>query len=326
MDVSTANRSRTAASGRSGRRKAPGASQPSNGERRRGIQLLVSAILFLMVFIGRGVFPGQAQIWREAISADIDLGGVLEEFSQTLAQGGRIGDTVSQLCAAIWGGGQDAAPKQVPEVVMLSETSRMGLDYIQANGLPASSWHEEINAEPKEPEASPEPSVQPSESSAPEVVTAVAQAYTDDGVALPANVSFAYYELGLEETVCPVPGTITSTFGYRTSPITGKHEFHLALDIGASEGTEIGAFADGVVEYIGESDDFGLYLKISHDNQVSSFYAHCSKLLVQKGDVVTCGQTVALVGATGDATGPHLHLTIEKDNIRLDPSYYVEPS
>ena len=91
-------------------------------------------------------------------------------------------------------------------------------------------------------------------------------------------------------------------------------------------GTEIKAFADGVVEYIGQSDDFGLYFKITHKNGVSSFYAHCSKLLIQKGDTVTCGQTVALVGETGMATGPHLHLTIEKDKIRLDPAYYVDPS
>ena len=83
---------------------------------------------------------------------------------------------------------------------------------------------------------------------------------------------------------------------------------------------------DGVVEYIGQSDDFGLYFKITHKNGVSSFYAHCSKLLIQKGDTVTCGQTVALVGETGMATGPHLHLTIEKDKIRLDPAYYVDPS
>ena len=73
-------------------------------------------------------------------------------------------------------------------------------------------------------------------------------------------------------------GAVTSGFGYRDSPINGKNEFHLALDIGAEEGDEIGAFASGVVEYIGESDEFGNYLKIRHENNVSSFYAHCSKL------------------------------------------------
>ncbi|HCO62465.1 MAG TPA: hypothetical protein DIT49_03335 [Clostridiales bacterium] len=156
------------------------------------------------------------------------------------------------------------------------------------------------------------------------MVTAVAQAYSPEGEALPSNVSFAYYELGLERTTNPVQGVVTSRFGYRDSPIHSVNEFHLALDLGAAEGTEIVAFADGEVEYIGRSDIFGLYFKIRHANGVATFYAHCSKLLVQKGDVVTCGQTVALVGQTGEVTGPHLHFTLEKDNIRLDPAHYVD--
>ena len=106
--------------------------------------------------------------------------------------------------------------------------------------------------------------------------------------------------------------------------MTVKTSFIWLWTLGRRRGAEIGAFSSGVVEYIGESDEFGNYLKIRHENNVSSFYAHCSKLLVHKGDEVACGQTVALVGHTGNATGSHLHLTIEKDNIRLDPAYYVE--
>ena len=197
------------------------------------------------------------------------------------------------------------------------------MTYLDSHGVMLKSGHQEDEDEPISLEA-PEAEPEASETSA--VVTAVAQAVTDDGVELPRNVSFAFYELGLSETAVPVNGPVTSTFGYRDSPVNGKYEFHLALDIGAEEGTEIGAFADGVVRYIGESDEFGQYLMIDHANNVSSFYAHCSKLLVHKGDAVSCGQTVALVGQTGNATGPHLHLTIEKDNIRLDPAYYVDPS
>ena len=199
------------------------------------------------------------------------------------------------------------------EVTLLGETDRLGLELGREYGILSSV--PTGTAEPAEP-AEPEPT--------PKIVNAVAQDYAEDGTALPSNVSFIYYELGLERTVVPVHGAVTSGFGYRTSPLNGKREFHLALDIAAEEGTEIAAFADGVVEYIGESDEFGLYLKIRHANEVSTFYAHCSKLLVKKGDTVTCGQTVALVGSTGDATGAHLHLTIEKDNIRLDPAYYVD--
>lgn len=104
----------------------------------------------------------------------------------------------------------------------------------------------------------------------------------------------------------------------------GDYSFHNAVDIGVSKGTDILAYADGTVRYIGEDDVFGLYLKIDHANGVSTFYAHCDKLLVSKGDVVTCGQVIAKSGETGNATGPHLHFSIEKDGIRLNPAYYLD--
>lgn len=288
------------------RRRAP-RSRPAGGgdrDRRRLAQLLVSLTLFLLVFVGRGVFPEQLHAWGEFVSRDADFQAAWLALLDAMGAGGE----------------QDGPePPAGEELPLLSRGSRLGLDFAAQNGLPASL----ASARPA-PEEEPEPAQEQEPS--PEIVTAVAQAYTDDGVALPSNVSFTYYELGLEETAVPVQGSVTSTFGYRDSPIDGDNEFHLALDIGAAEGTAIGAFAAGTVEYIGQSDEFGLYLKIRHDNNVASFYAHCSQLLVSKGDEVACGQTVALVGSTGNATGPHLHLTIEKDDIRLNPAYYVDLS
>ena len=292
------------------------------GDRRRLIQLVVSLSLFLLVYIGRGVFPEQIQVWRQLLTADVDLSAAWGQFQQDLAQGEDFQQALSQLGAAVLGSPAQEGPEpSLPaEPTLLSQTSRLGLDYADQAGVRkavAQSVPQQMEQEQPAPsDDQPEPS--------PEIVTAVAQAYTDEGVALPSNVSFAYYELGLEETVVPVQGSITSNFGYRESPIHGKNEFHLALDIGAAEGTEIEAFADGVVEYIGESDEFGLYLQIQHANNVATFYAHCSKLLVSKGDTVQCGDTVALVGATGNVTGPHLHFTLLKDGIRLDPAYYVQ--
>ena len=318
---------------RPGRGRAGGGSRPGTGtrrDRRRLIQLLVSLALFLLVFIGRGVFPGQLETWRQVLSADVDFQAALRQLQQSLSQGEGIQQALGQLGASVLGGQTergDQTPESTP-VTLLSQTGRMGLDYAAQAGVrkalaaqPTQGEQEQPQPEPSQT-AAPEPTPEPT----PEIVTAVAQAYGEDGVALPSNVSFAYYELGLTETTVPVNGPVTSTFGYRDSPIDGDREFHLALDIGAAVGTPIGAFASGVVEYIGESDEFGLYLKIRHDNQVASFYAHCSQLLVSKGDTVSCGQTVALVGATGNVTGPHLHLTIEKDNIRLDPAHYVDPA
>lgn len=318
---------------RGGRRSAQRTKRPTNyggseGEQRRLIQLGVSLVLFLLVYIGRGIFPAQLTAWRDAAAANVDFKAAFQRFSSDLTQGKPVPGALEALCVTLLGGEPPSEPSQAPAddppqitPVLLSQTKKGGLEYLNEHGLMAGTSFPLKGDEPEEEPVPPEP-----ETTQAAAVTAVAQAYTDDGVKLPRNVSFAYYELGLSETAVPVAGAATSDFGYRESPINGKNEFHLALDIGAEEGTEIGAFAAGIVEYIGKSDEFGNYLKIRHENNVSTFYAHCSQLLVHKGDEVSCGQTVALVGHTGNATGSHLHLTIEKDNIRLDPAYYVELS
>lgn len=313
------------------RTKRPG-QQSGTGDRRRLIQLLVSLALFLLVYVGRGVFPAQLEAWRAVMDENIDFTAAFQEFGQAMSNGSPLKTSLSSLWTQMLGGEpelEEAVSKEnmLRPVMLLGETPGAGRAYLSTHGV--MEGHK-VSAPPEEPVSTasqpPETDSPSPEPTQPAVVTAVAQEYTADGVKLPSNVSFDFYELGLSKTVDPVTGPVTSTFGYRDSPVNGKNEFHLALDIGAAEGTEIGAFADGVVEYIGKSDEFGLYLKITHANNVSSFYAHCSKLLVHKGDPVTCGQTVALVGHTGNATGPHLHLTIEKDRIRLDPAYYVGKS
>lgn len=308
-----------------GKRQVQRTKEEQRGERRRLVQLLVSLCLFLVVFVGRNTFSAQGKQWEQLITNDADFSTAFEQFGKDLAEGESIWSALRSLTAASFGQTLEENEKEieilnVPEskpvtISKLSESKQLGLAYYREHGL--RDYGLMLNEFPVEDAAEEEtPEV--------EIVTAVAQAYNANGEALPRNVSYERYELGLEKTAVPVMGTVTSGFEYRTSPITGKREFHLALDIAAEKGTEISAFADGVVRYIGESDDFGLYLMIDHANGVATFYAHCSELLVRKGDSVTCGETVALVGNTGNATGYHLHFTIEKDDIRLNPAYYVK--
>ena len=293
-------------------------------ERRRIVQLAASLGLFLLVFLGRNAFPGLAENLREVMLADTDFAAAFQRFEADVAADESIWLALKRLGVSTLGAEKEVDPEPIPvesesiqtpiELTFLSDTKQHGLLYFREHGLRpdliTSGRNDSFAADQAEPM----------------VVTAVAQPYNEKGEALPSNVSYEYYEFGLEKTICPVEGIATSGFAYRISPITGRREFHLALDIAAEKGTEIHAFADGVVRYIGESDEFGLYFMIDHDNGVATFYAHCSKLYVHKGDVVTCGQTVALVGETGKTTGPHLHFTIEKDGIRLNPAYYVDPS
>ena len=330
--MDTTYRRRAAGGRRAVRRtKRPARQDEGQGDRRRVIQLLVSLALFLLVYVGRGVFPARIELWQNAILDDVDFSAAFQEFSQAVSDGRSLRESLEALGVRILGGeperDEPAPTEKAPvNVILQGQTPEAGMAWLKTHGIMAGAGIEQTVDEPSLPPASRQPETTDTpvaEPTQPLLVTAVPQEYSADGVKLPSNVSFAFYELGLPETVDPVTGPVSSTFGYRISPVTGKNEFHLALDIAAEEGTEIGAFADGVVAYIGESSEFGLYLKITHANGVSSFYAHCSKLLVRKGTAVTCGQTVALVGHTGNAIGSHLHLTIEKDNVRLDPAYYV---
>ena len=120
----------------------------------------------------------------------------------------------------------------------------------------------------------------------------------------------------------PVEGSKTSDYGERTHPISGQKSFHYGLDIGAPEGTPITAFAAGTVRETG-SNTYGNYVILDHTEGFSTLYAHCSRIDVKEGDRVACGQKIAEVGATGNATGNHLHLEVWRDGKTLNPAYYV---
>ncbi|HIY17693.1 MAG TPA: M23 family metallopeptidase, partial [Candidatus Intestinimonas stercorigallinarum] len=130
--------------------------------------------------------------------------------------------------------------------------------------------------------------------------------------------------LGVGETAAPVLAPVSSGFGLREHPIEGSEKFHNGLDLAADYGSAIGAFADGVVDYIGESPAYGQYLQLIHANGVTSFYAHCSRLCVQPGQQVTAGEKVAEVGDTGEVTGAHLHFELKVDGTPVDPADYIE--
>lgn len=102
---------------------------------------------------------------------------------------------------------------------------------------------------------------------------------------------------------------ISSTFGYRINPFSGRRELHDALDIAGAGGygSPIYAANNGVVIVSGWHYSYGYYIVINHNNGYYTLYAHCSKLIAKEGQTVAKGQQIANMGMTGDATGPHLH-------------------
>lgn len=116
---------------------------------------------------------------------------------------------------------------------------------------------------------------------------------------------------------------VTSEFGNRIDPINGGSDFHTGIDIGFPYGTPINAVKSGVVEYTSDQTTYGNHLVIDHGNGVKTLYAHCSQILVRSGQRVAKGEVVALVGATGNVTGPHLHLNVEIDGELQNPRGYI---
>jgi len=121
----------------------------------------------------------------------------------------------------------------------------------------------------------------------------------------------------------PTNGWISSTFGYRVSPFTGRKEFHRGLDIATREGTPIIAPADGVVTYSDQKWLIGNMITIDHGYGMTTLYGHIKELLKNKGERVKRGQVIALVGNTGRSTGPHVHYEVRLNGVPVNPEKYI---
>lgn len=273
-----------------------GGKRAALGEREARLltQLAVCLLLFFTVFFGRGVLPAQTEALRnnllELLQQDTDFSAVFSQLGRAVAEEAPVLETLDDVWLEMFGGGQRlvAAPGRDDLLVMQTEV-REAMGTMQP-------W----------PRASlaPAPAIPP----VPEPIPVLSPAQRD---------------LGLTQTATPVLGILTSSFGVREHPIDGGTKMHEGVDLAADLGNDVLAFADGTVDYIGESPAYGQYLQLRHDNGVTTFYAHCSRLCVQKGDIVAKGDVVAKVGETGNATGPHLHFELKSNGEFRDPLPYI---
>ena len=118
---------------------------------------------------------------------------------------------------------------------------------------------------------------------------------------------------------------ISSPFGNRLHPILKVYKLHTGIDIAAAMGTDILAANAGEVITAGWNNSYGYYIMIDHGGGIVTLYAHSSKLLVSKGDIVARGQVIAKVGSTGSSTGPHLHFEVRVNGVYKNPLNYVSP-
>ena len=141
-----------------------------------------------------------------------------------------------------------------------------------------------------------------------------------ENMAVPADVS---YNAVLPEFpyMRPVSARCSSDFGYRIHPLENLTKFHYGSDLAAQSGDDICCFADGTVTEIGQNDTMGKYIRVSHADGFATLYAHCGTVYVEKGQTVTMGEKLGLIGATGKVTGPHLHFELTKDGVYVNPAF-----
>ena len=124
-------------------------------------------------------------------------------------------------------------------------------------------------------------------------------------------------------SIWPAKGWLSSRFGYRTSPFTGKKEFHKGVDISARKGAPIVASADGVISFVGWDRGYGRVVLVKHGYGLATKYAHLKKALVKKGQHIKRGETIALVGNSGRTTGSHLHYEVHLNGVAVNPLHYI---
>ncbi len=124
-------------------------------------------------------------------------------------------------------------------------------------------------------------------------------------------------------SILPARGWLTSRFGYRSDPFTGKPTMHSGLDIAAMHGTPVVAASSGIVSYVGYEAGYGKIVTIDHGYGVSTRYAHNSELFVKVGQKVKRREKIAAVGSTGRSSGPHLHYEVRVEGVPVDPENYI---
>ena len=166
------------------------------------------------------------------------------------------------------------------------------------------------------------------EASSVPALAAVAEAQRQAGMAQPISGSLAGFRASGQQVSIPsrtpLAGlALTSDFGMRMHPVTGRRAAHKGIDLGAPTGTPIYATGDGMISRASWFSTYGLYVAIEHGGQIQTRYAHMSRLNVAEGQRVRKGDVIGYVGSTGRSTGPHLHYEVRVDGAAVNPVPYM---
>ena len=118
-------------------------------------------------------------------------------------------------------------------------------------------------------------------------------------------------------------GWMSSRYGMRTDPFTGRLAWHAGVDFAGKRGSDVVSVASGVVTWASKRYGYGLLVEVNHGGGYKTRYAHSQEILVKVGDIVRKGQVVAKMGSSGRSTGPHVHFEVYKNGRTVDPAAYI---
>lgn len=297
------------------RRPAPGRSAAPPAQQRRLVQLVICGSLFVLLVALKFLFPqGIAAISQTAgdlLGQNADFRAAFSAVGRAIAGEEPVSDSLQEAYTAVFAPGRyETAPSARNTENLTAAADRLHM-VLSSDQLP--HWSSQADSAPEERSEEPEKPV----------TDEVSSSYVYFSMPLPEKASMDLVVFSFPHT-SPIQGTMTSAYGWREHPVYGGDRFHYGLDMAAASGTTIAAFASGTVRAVGKSSVLGNYLMIDHPDGLTTTYAHCRKITVKEGAQVDMGQKVAEVGSTGNATGPHLHFTIQQNGIYLNPIYYVE--
>lgn len=288
----------------------------------RGIKLAVClAVLFTAVVVKLAV-PGAINDMRDrmlgVISGNVDYKAAISTLGKAVSGDKKLSDAIPEAYAYTFGiidGSEGEEYSKVSAVKDNEEESaeKKGVSIITHRGI---ALPESIADEAKT-EAQDEKNTENAKISA----FKESQAQYSD-FSKPENVSYEMPNIDFEYK-SPLEAVITSPFGYRVHPEDRTVKFHYGIDMGAEQGSEVLAFADGEVQAVGDSSSYGNYIIVQHQNGIKTLYAHCSEIVAQQGASVSKSEVIAKVGDTGNATSSCLHFEIMRDGIYLNPEYYI---
>ena len=269
-----------------------------------GIAGALSAVMYPLV-TSQFMIPGMIDQWRERLADQDARVRVLEE--QAMTESGAVGRQLAQMQARLWR--MEALGNRVADVARIP-LDEFGFDLPAPQGGPAGSCDRNLES--------------PDLRAGLDALAIDIRDREDELEVLETVLGNQEYWEAARLAGWPVNrGWVSSPYGRRVDPISGRMAWHSGMDFAGRKGSDVVAIAAGVVVFAGRREGYGNLVEIEHGDGYVTRYAHHHRLRVKTGDIVKRGDPLGSLGSTGRSTGPHVHVEVLRNGRHVNPAEYV---